>query len=708
VTAGINKKLEPLQAELLARRISTAYANACSYGNDHPLTCKACDQAYESLGNALERVPVITLLSDRGSLFVEKHPVGDRFDPLRLVKMFAEKEIESVSFEAGIIQADFRLLMRIFSDSAAHPDVGAAEATLERHNVDSVRFNHIVYRKLTSDQKVVSRNAEGVAAEGPSRYAGGVAERVLHELEGFMSLGRLADEPEAAGQELADSMANGSDSSRVKLIEHLRDLAREIEQGGSVGASTLSPEDLFLAMNTLRHRVRQSISARQDMETILSEQGEVIGEIDQLTYTTLVSLVREEYRGSNYSARRTAQIINRMLPDPQELRKLLPQLKQALIQEGMSLKDYGELIHYLSIGLRGEHLVQALEGGAESIGLDVDEIVDRIRDDPAEAARLVVLAAELRQEGMADEEQLSAAFSDYIDRVLSRTESRGGADEPPLDPRALKDQLSRLQRELVIHLDERSAGSTAMNRLDGKLGERVNRAFDNSRLVALEALLEADQTLSPEVVIEWLEQQLLTPSDLERMRGPVARLMQDHGYSAGQVAEILDSLGRDLPDGPPLALPAGVLDASSTALFLRREVVCARRYATNFAVIRVTIEEITLPGGLVRRPTSREVCLLLPELYTRILRQARAPDVVGSLDESMAAEPLVIMPMTDRAGARTVCERVQRILAEYPFRIGEMECHLQVTATPIDYECDQCEERFTIHLEQVHQANRPW
>lgn len=703
------KSIEPLQAELLARRISTAYANACSYGNDHPLTRRACDQAHDSLGEALERVPVITLVSDRGSLFVEKHPVGSRFNAGRLLKMFAETEIESVSFEAGIILADFCLLMRIFSDPSNHPEVTAAEKALSRHSVDSIRFNHIVYRKLTSDQKVVSRNAAGAAAHGPSRYASGVAERVLHELDSFMSLGRLAAEPEVAGDDLAHSLTDGDEPARLKLIEHLRNLAQEIERGGSVGASSLSPEDLFLAMNTLRQRVRQSIASRQDMETVLSEQGEVISEIDQLTYSTLVSLVREEYRGSNYSARRTAQVINRMLPDPRELRRLLPQLKQALIQEGMSLKDYGELIHQLSTGLRGEHLVQALEGGAESIGMDVDEIVDRIRDDPAEAARLLVLAAELRQGvGKASEDQLSAAFSDYIDRIGNRLANEDGLDARPVDSRALKDQLTRLQRELVIHLDERDAGSTAMHRLDGKLGKRVEQAFDDSRLGALNSLLQANKSLTPDLVVEWLEQQLLTPSDLERMRGPLGKLMGEYGFSTEQVAAILDGIGEGLPDGPPMTLPEGVLDVDSTAMFLHQEVLRARRYSTEFSVIRVTIETIELPEGGTRRPTSREACLLLPEMYTRILRQARELDVVGSLDESMAAEPLVILPMTDQVGAAVVCERVQRLLAEYPFGIGEMSCHLQVTATPLAYVPEQGKERFTIHLEQVHQANRPW
>lgn len=705
------KGIEPLQAELLARSINTAYANTCSYGSDHPLTRKACDQAYEALGSALERVPVITLLSDRGSLFVEKHPVGSRFNPSRLVKLMAELDIESVSFEAGIIGDDFRLLMRVFAAPTQHPGVTAIEQELLRHNVDSIRFNHIVYRKLTSDQKVVSKDAEGVAAEGPSRYAGGVAERVLNELESFMSLGRMAGEPEVASEDLVDTLADGNDDGRQKLIEHLRGLAQEIERGGSVGASSLSPEDLFLAMNTLRQRVRQSISARQDFETILNDQGEVIDEIDQLTYSTLISLVREEYRGSNYSARRTAQVINRMLPDPQEMRRMLPQLKQALIQEGMSLRDYGELVHHLSIALRGEHLVQALEDGAESIGLDVDEIVDRIRDDPAETARLVVLAAELRQgAGNADEDQLSAAFSDYIERIGRQVNGHAQAGDGTLDSRALKDQLSRVQRELLIHFDVKGAGSQATSLLDGRLQERVDHAFDDSRLEALEALLDRNRAASPELIMTWLERHLLTVSDLGRMRRPLARVIEQHGFSSEDVSGMLEVVGGQLPEGAPLALPSGVLNANETSMLLHREVLRARRYSTPFSVLRTTIEDIRFAEGRRRRPSSRETCLLLPELYTRILRQARDLDIVGSMDSTMAAEPLVILPMTDREGAGTVCERVRELLAEYPFQIGEQSCHLEVTATTVTYnsEQDQGSDHFRRLLEQKHQAHRPW
>jgi hypothetical protein len=705
------KALEPLEAELLARAISTAYANTCSYGDEHPLSLKACGHAHDALGRALERVPVITLLSDRGSLFVEKHPVGSRFNPTRLVKMLAEFDIESVSFEAGIAGSDFSLLMRILASPANHPELEDVERELDRHNVDSIRFNHIVYRKLTSDQKVVSKHAEGEEAMGPSRYAGGVAARVLHELESFMSLGRLAGEPEQAGDDLAESIAEGDDDSRRKLIDHLRRLAQEIERGGAVGASSLSPEDLFLAMNTLRQRVRQSVSARQDMETILGDEGEVIDEIDQLTYSTLISLVREEYRGSNYSALRTAQIINRMLPDPRELRRMLPQLKQALIQEGMSLRDYSELVHHLSTALRGEHLVQALEDGAEEIGLDVDEIVDRISDDPAEAARLVVLAAELRQgTGGADEDQLSAAFSDYIERVGEQLR-HGGQGARTLDSRALRDQLSRLQRELIIQLDDRGAGDQAMKQLDDRLQQRVDRAFDDNRLETLDALLRHNRTLSPELVMEWLEQQLLTPSDLDHLRGSVTRIMKDHGFDADEISGMLESIAERLPDGPPMALPKGVLDAGATSMLLHREVLRARRYSTSFSVIRLTVEKIRLPDGRQRRPTSRETALLLPELYTRVLRQARDLDVVGTLDEKLAAEPLVILPMTDNEGAAVVCERLCELLAEYPFQLGEQDCHVEVTATAVTQEGKvegQAVDRFRLHLEQAHQARRPW
>ena len=82
--------------------------------------------------------------------------------------------------------------------------------------------------------------------------------------------------------------------------------------------------------------------------------------------------------------------------------------------------------------------------------------------------------------------------------------------------------------------------------------------------------------------------------------------------------------------------------------------------------------------------------------------------MVGSLDQSIAAEPLIILPMTDQDGASIVRDRIRQLLAEYPFMLGDRSCHLQVTATALAYVPDQGKERFTMHLEQVHQANRPW
>jgi hypothetical protein len=710
VTTKPGKSIEPLQAELLARHVNTAYANTCSYGSDHPLARKACKQAHESLGDVLAREPVITILADRGSLFVEKHPVGSRFDPKRLVKMFAEVGIESVTFEAGIILDDFQLLMQIFAQPDTYPEVEAAEVELQRHHVDSIRFNHIIYRKLTSDQKVVSAESEGQAADGPSRYAGGAAVRVLHELEDFMSLSHMAGSPDEAGQALVDSVAGNDEAGRTKLIEHLRNLAGEIEAAGSVGASSLSPEDLFLAMNTLRQRVKQSLASRRDLDTLLTGQREVISEVDQLTYSTLVSLVLEEYRGSNFSPRRMAQIINRMLPDPRELRRLLPQLKKALIREGMSLKAYSELVHQLSAGLRGEHLVQALEGGAENIGLDVDEIVDRIQDDPTEAARLVVLAAELRRGADNDEDQLSAAFSDYIERMNQKSQNNadGGNDSPMLDPRSLNDQLARVQRELIIQLDEKGLKGTAVDKLNDQLDQRTARAVDETRLSVLNSVLERSDGLSADVVLEWLEQQLLNPSELDRIRGPLTRIMEQHGFDTGQIEEILNRFSENLPSGPPMTLPRRVINCEQTEMFLGREVVCAQRYSTPFSVIRVTIDRVHFPEEEARRPTSRELSLIIPELYTRIVRQARDPDLIGSLDQYLSAEPFLILPMTDAKGADVVCKRLEQLLPDFPFDLDGVQCRITVTTTAITYDIDQAPDvdQFRKQLEYRHQTRR--
>ena len=642
--AGLSER----DAELLARQFNTGFTTASSYGHDHPMAEKAVQTLLEGLTAHLAQQDSMTLMLDRGALFIEKFAVGKRFNPRRLINQLARMNIESVTFSPGVRGEEIVALMEALSDPDQFPSADAVRAHLAQARVDHVQLNYIVFRKVTADQKVVDTSSDDAeAAQGspaPRRAPTADARQdTFGSLASVMSLSELVRNPDDYAGRVSEQ--NQDDFRRRQLVRQLRNLIGQVESGQVSADEAMSSEDVLAAVNNLRDKVKRSYDNRKDVELILAEEDQVLGEIDQLTYSTLVSLVREEYRSGAFSVSRMAQIINRMLPDARDLKRLLPQLKQGLLAEGMTPLEYGKLVHQLSTELRGEHLVNALEQGADSIGLDVDEIVDQIRDDPAEAARLIVMATELRRSGATDEQQLSSAFSDYIERVSEQLIGSSNGDHPG----ALGDQLSRVQQLLI---------------------DQLNR-----------------QGLPPDLI-----------SELQ------ARLDSSAPPTAGGAAT------NDSDDTPlqALSLPSRVLNPANTAFFLKREIKSAQRYKTPFAVIKISIELLREPNGKVRALEETELARLMPDVYGLIINQMRDLDLIGSLDKARRAVPLLILPMTESDGANIVYRRLQRLLGTHPFRLKseplQLLCALTSVARGID-DRDSGDDFFR-RVQQQHESSR--
>ncbi len=706
--------LDARTAELIARQLNSAYMNACGFGMDHPTTARALETLHGTLAAALKKDRSLSLILDRGTLFVEKHPVGARFNPKRMIDSFNEMGLESITFSKGFSESDAKALVTVLSKLLEYPSLDAAEAELRPRQSGAIQFNYIVYRKVTSDQKVVSSEdsgvdrGESVKRKKPKEQVSAASERVLGQLESYFSLGQLAGDPEAAARQLSDS-SGGDNGNRAKLVEHLKRLVREVEMGGG-DVEGLSPEELFTAMSTLRQRLHKSVSAHEDVDRIMADGGGVVSEVDELTYSTLVNLVREEYRGGNFSVKRMAQIINRMLPDAGDLKRLLPRLRKGLIEEGMPLDKYTQLVHELSNELRGEHLVSALEAGAENVGMDVEEIVQKIQDDPTEAARLVVLAGELRQGGVSDQNQLSAAFTDYIERVSQKLALSRFSHGEPLDPGTLGDQITRVQKELIERMGQGGMPPEASRQLEQELEQRMPQLRESSKMELFERMLGGSEQLTDTLVLDWLEKQVESRDELDELSAAITERLKRHGYSPQQAARLIDELVERLDgDEEPAKLPPAVLSVNNTALFLKHQVKAAQRYGNPFSVIKVLVEWLVPnDGGPPRRPRKSDIGALLPELYFRIVRLARDLDLVGSLEKSQRAVPFIILPMTEQEGARIFRQRLLDVLAEFPFRLDSGEYTLTCTVTAVGFDTDQDKDAntFVHRLNQAHQANR--
>ena len=695
----------------------------------------------DSLQKAFKSEEAITLLLDRGALFIEKHPVGERFNPRRLLNLLAQTKIESFTFGRDVRLTDLQALLDILSHQDKYNDVDAVKAEFSARDGRNIRINYVTYKKVTADQKVVSEDEQSslgnltgnlrtdnldIQVQMPARE-----DEDFGSMASMLSITELIKDPSAYAKRLGESDENKEKKQQV--VRQLRHLISQIESGELTTEGALSSKELLQSVNNLRDKVRRQHAGRRDVERLLGEDNQVLGEVDQLTYSTLVSLVREEYRGGNFSAKRMAQIINRMLPDSSDLRRLLPQLKQGLLGEGMSVADYGKLVNHLSGEVRGDHVVRALETGAESVGLDVDEIVDQIREDPSEAARLIVMATELRRAGVDDQDQLSTAFSDYIQRVSERLaldfpqQNRDGSDATAVQLERVRkfliDQLSRqgLQEDLTIELKRRSDGPGNVPGKGSSTGPSNRETKRSSGGTPETAQSNSGQPVEESVASSDIE------SDERHATGPRSKEQSTNESLPLETPSAADSLiekypakdggtGESSKENPKTAnsklklptLSQRVLNPANTAFFLKREIKSAQRYKTIFSVIKISIEYLRQPAGVSRRPTAEELFDLLPAIYEGLVEKLRDLDLIGSLEPKLQSVPLLILPMTDESGANIVRWRLTDYLRDQVFDAKEAKLSVITTLTSVTFDPSSEEKgrAFIQRLQNQHEQNR--
>ncbi len=190
---SVRHELSAQQAELLGRQLATAFMNLNGYGAAHPMSVRSVDVLFESLTSALKDYGSLTVLLDRGRLYIEKHAVGKKFNPGRVISIFNDLGLESVLFEAGLAKPALLDFMMITADPETFPDVDDVSREMSRRGIGHIRLNYVVYRKVTTDQQVVAGGEGRQQAPGPA-----ISAELSPLLEKLM--GRVQEDPAEAAR----------------------------------------------------------------------------------------------------------------------------------------------------------------------------------------------------------------------------------------------------------------------------------------------------------------------------------------------------------------------------------------------------------------------------------------------------------------------------------------------------------------------------
>jgi len=271
-------------------------------------------------------------------------------------------------------------------------------------------------------------------------------------------LKQLFDDPKGTVGNLVNLPAHETDRGLEYITGQIKALNAQV-YSGDAEKKFPSTNDMMEAVYKLRQELVQGLDVLKTTGKLLAVPDSITEELNRLSRETVLRLIREEYRSGSVSIKRLAQIIRRIMPDAKELKELMPHLKASLMSEGMSLNDYLQLVKSIVHELENDDLVNVLSSASEEMGVSVDEVISGIKSDPDDAARLIILASEIRKGSSADTEQLSTLLTDYVERVSQKL--AGQTQTPDTEAGPANKTAIRIRNILAPHPKPRLASFLA-------------------------------------------------------------------------------------------------------------------------------------------------------------------------------------------------------------------------------------------------------
>jgi hypothetical protein len=440
----------------------------------------------------------------------------------------------------------------------------------------------------------------------------------------------------------------------------------------------------------LKEKVFENLKIQRETGKLTATDELAIDKINQLSYQVIVRLIKEEYRNDKkISVKRLAQIIRRMLPDLKELKFLLPQLKDGLFAEGMSPADYLSLVKELNNELDSEGLMQVLMEASDQIGLSFNELLEGIKESPEEAAKLIVLAAEIKKGGVkADDEQMSAVLSDYIEKVSRALALQSPEAAVSGGGTMLKAAVTRIEREILDRLKAQNVASNTIAEVAEKLANQFSETVSVLHGDWIRTNLTRLEKPTDEMLLSIIEQVA------ERGQGggvteEIQAILISHGFSVETIDNIVKKAQQRAAEAitHSIEIPPGVYNPKSTTLFLEREIRLNLRYNTPFSTLLISYDEIVDIRTFTLIDLTPDIHIQLTNQSLKLMKeiQKRDLDVIGIYTSNDVSIPFMIMPMTEVSGALYVKKRFDTDFPQHEFLVNDITVHVVPKVTISDY-----------------------
>jgi len=800
-------KLKKQTVDKIGRAFALLFNRVVMYNLEHPFAVDSMNNYYKTITDGLGTLSPIVLIMHQEQFFIEDEPLDSRINLSKMVIHFKKAGIQSISFEKGMKSDELNLFIGIFSDLKKFSTADHMKKALSSSSVKRVRINHVIFKKMTADDKIVSKDTIVEDLPGVPKAPQGAAKTkfmdmmveniVMEELEKSLSIKSLIEDPTgvskaiidkdlSASKERGDGTGNTNasgiptdkDSSESKesgggtgnidgsgtsidqgpsaskesdggtgksgdlIIQQLDVIKKEVEAAMS-GTGNIQMPELASAVLSMKKDLLEQIEAQKAMGVVFENEGMIRDETNAIMDGVLIGLVKEEYKQGKVSIQRLGQIIRRMVPDPEELKRLLPMIKEALIEEGMSLPEFAQLAQELGKELQSEELAQILKKSAEEIGVDAEELIREVQIDPSGAAELIYLASEIKK-GTGDEKVLSDLLVDYVERIGSKISLDAAEQKGEEGGKYLKNIISGVESEIVGKLKQKDINNDIISSVEKRLEERMEECF-NKLQSDWASRYDSSGTEEGKSILDIFEEDAKEGEDLKAILESVRSSVREGGLDENDFKQMLNEFSKSklsqqkknlkkkelekeaqekeeeikkalekeeqvkkmLEKKEPEkkaqedeelkkkalekkkekpGLPKGVFNRKTILYFIEKEISRAVRYSTPFSAMLLSILKVT-----PEKPVPKESITqgdVMNAVLAELAEVVRDTDMVGLLDKKKI---LTLLPMTKKTDSKMAMSRIMKILHAKSFIINDYPLAVKFVGVVSVYDHDRAQ-----------------
>ena len=688
-------KISKLDAHRFGRHLAMLLTRATMYKPRHPYVKQSSDILYQMAVKVLDNISPLVFSMHHEQCFVDEEALDPRANVSRVISHFKNVGIQSITFYKGLSRDELETFLELYVDAAKYSDIDALSWALVEKDVRNLKINHVIFTKITRDEKIAPRDAgEKVQVETQTGdqdrskkmlYDMLLETALSDELRQSLDVAGLLENPSAVSRDMIQrdmqsyrekAVSDGHPGSM--LLDELDTLGkkvdRSVEHKDGVELSRLAE-----AVFELKRQLIEGIEAQKALDVSYSDEESIRSKADEITDGVLIRLIREEYKAGKISAARLAQILRRLIPETAELKRLLPKMKRALLEEGMPVEEYWKLVREIGKELQSDELASVLQASSKEVGVDGRELVEEIKRNPVQVAELICLAAEV-QKATGDTKVLTDVLVDYVERLGPQL----ALDTLSRQDREADKHLRRVIAELEVNIGARLRNMHVGDDVLAQLEERIDKRLEVIIERFKEDLVRTRPIASPRArptnlnLLDMLEQTVGDNAELRGVLSTVRAKVEAERMDAndfGRIhAEILNQIQIRRQQRPKGKTRPGLLQPRGVMYFLEKEMARAKRYNVPFSILC-----FSTVGGQSRDPEPSGATAphdLIEEILNKLASILREADVLGHLEKGRM---VVFLPMTAGKQARSVLRRCLKMLNSEPVTIDGVALSPKIT-----------------------------